>query len=90
MGAFKNLEVLDLGNNGIGGTVPRLDSWFSLVVFRVAGNGLFGMMPEALLQNSMRLVEIDLSRNGFSGTFLFLVNGCILSNCHDLPVGIPT
>jgi len=31
------------------------------------------MMPEALLQNSMRLVEVDLSRNGFSGTIPFLL-----------------
>jgi hypothetical protein len=54
--------------------LPRLDSWFSLSVFRVAGNGLFGMMPETLLHNSMRLVEVDLSRNGFSGIFLFLVS----------------
>ncbi|CAN6176286.1 unnamed protein product [Urochloa humidicola] len=68
VGAFKNLAVLDLSNNGLGGTVPRLDAWFSLEIFRVAGNGLFGMMPEALLQNSMRLVEVDLSRNGFSGS----------------------
>ncbi|XP_062189885.1 probable inactive receptor kinase At5g10020 [Phragmites australis] len=68
VGAFKNLAVLDLSNNGIGGTVPRLDAWFSLEIFRVAGNGLFGMIPEALLQNLMRLVEVDLSRNGFSGS----------------------
>jgi hypothetical protein len=79
--AFKNLVALDLSNNGIGGTVPRLDSWFSLEIFKVARNGLFGMVPEALLQNSMRLVEVDLSRNGFSG---------ILLNCCNLPVGIPT
>jgi hypothetical protein len=65
--AFKNLAVLDLSNNGLGGIVPRLDAWFSLEFFSVAGNGLFGMMPEALLQNSMRLIEVDLSRNGFSG-----------------------
>ncbi|XP_020196431.1 probable inactive receptor kinase At5g10020 [Aegilops tauschii subsp. strangulata] len=68
VGAFKNLEVLDLSNTGIAGMVPRLDSWFSLSVFRVAGNGLFGMMPETLLHNSMRLLEVDLSRNGFSGS----------------------
>ncbi|KAL5197236.1 hypothetical protein ABZP36_000748 [Zizania latifolia] len=68
VGVFKNLEVLDLSNSGIVGMVPRIDAWFSLAVFRVAGNGLFGMMPEALLQNSMRLVEVDLSRNGFSGS----------------------
>ncbi|XP_066395330.1 probable inactive receptor kinase At5g10020 [Miscanthus floridulus] len=68
VGAFKNLAVLDLSNNGLAGTVPRLDAWFSLEIFSVAGNGLFGMMPEALLQNSMRLVEVDLSRNGFSGS----------------------
>lgn len=67
MGAFKNLETLDLSNTGIGGMLPRIDSWFSLAVFKVAGNGLFGMMPETLLHNSMRLVEVDLSRNGFSG-----------------------
>ncbi|KAK1678734.1 hypothetical protein QYE76_039582 [Lolium multiflorum] len=67
VGAFKNLEVLDLSNTGIAGMVPRLDSWFSLSVFKLAGNGLFGMMPETLLHSSMRLVEVDLSRNGFSG-----------------------
>jgi Leucine-rich repeat (LRR) protein len=71
VGAFKNLVTLDLSNSGVAGTVPRLDSWFSLEIFKVAGNGLFGMMPEALLQNSMRLVEVDLSRNGFSGILQF-------------------
>ncbi|XP_052162378.1 probable inactive receptor kinase At5g10020 [Oryza glaberrima] len=68
VGAFKNLEVLDLSNSGIAGMVPQIDAWFSLAVFRVAGNALSGVMPEALLQNSMRLVEVDLSRNGFSGS----------------------
>ncbi|RCV14078.1 hypothetical protein SETIT_2G398100v2 [Setaria italica] len=77
VGAFKNLAVLDLSNNGLGGTVPRLDAWFSLEIFRVSGNGLFGMMPEALLQNSMRLIEVDLSRNGFSGS-LPIVNSTTL------------
>ncbi|KAL6657557.1 hypothetical protein ACP70R_005337 [Stipagrostis hirtigluma subsp. patula] len=77
VGAFKNLVVLDLSNNGIGGTVPKLDAWFSLEIFRVAGNGLYGMMPDALLQNSMRLVEVDLSRNGFSGS-LPVVNSTTL------------
>jgi Ran GTPase-activating protein (RanGAP) involved in mRNA processing and transport len=73
VGAFKNLAVLDLSNNGLAGTVPRLDAWFSLEFFSVAGNGLFGMMPETLLQNSMRLVEVDLSRNGFSGNLVDFV-----------------
>ncbi|EEE67628.1 hypothetical protein OsJ_25200 [Oryza sativa Japonica Group] len=68
VGAFKNLEVLDLSNSGIAGMVPQIDAWFSLAVFRVAGNALSGVMPEAMLQNSMRLVEVDLSRNGFSGS----------------------
>lgn len=78
--AFKNLAVLDLSNNGLAGTVPRLDAWFSLEFFSVAGNGLFGMMPETLLQNSMRLVEVDLSRNGFSGN---LVEFCDLSELES-------
>jgi Leucine-rich repeat (LRR) protein len=83
VGAFKNLAVLDLSNNGLGGTVPRLDAWFSLEIFRIAGNGLFGMMPEALLQNSMRLVEVDLSRNGFSGTYPFLLKCTYLVELCD-------
>ena len=73
VGAFKNLAVLDLSNNGLAGTVPRLDAWFSLEIFSVAGNGLFGMMPETLLHNSMRLVEVDLSMNGFSGNLVEFV-----------------
>ncbi|XP_003559957.2 probable inactive receptor kinase At5g10020 isoform X1 [Brachypodium distachyon] len=90
VGAFKNLETLDLSNTGIGGMLPRIDSWFSLAVFKVAGNGLFGMMPETLLHNSMRLVEVDLSQNGFSGISRFLDNEHALLNFHDLLAWILT
>lgn len=85
MGAFKNLEVLDLSNSGIAGMVPQIDAWFSLAVFRVAGNALSGVMPEAMLQNSMRLVEVDLSRNGFSGIYLPFASQMVLLSLSKMP-----
>jgi Leucine-rich repeat (LRR) protein len=73
VGMFKNLEVLDLGNNTLAGELPSLASWFNLKVLRLCSNGFFGLLPEEIFQSTSHLTEIDLSRNGFTGnSFCFL------------------
>ncbi|KAL0709292.1 hypothetical protein Bca4012_016270 [Brassica carinata] len=68
IGSFKNLEVLDLENNEINGELPRFGSQPGLKILRLARNQLFGAVPEELLQSSIPLQELDLSRNGFTGS----------------------
>lgn len=68
IGLFKNLEVIDLENNEINGELPRFGSQPpSLKILRLARNQLFGEVPKELLQSSIPLQELDLSRNGFTG-----------------------
>ncbi|KAF8080624.1 hypothetical protein N665_0932s0024 [Sinapis alba] len=68
IGLFKNLEVLDLENNQINGELPRFGSQPSLRILKLARNQLFGAVPGELLQSSIPLQELDLSRNGFTGS----------------------
>ncbi|CAN7113956.1 unnamed protein product [Brassica rapa subsp. narinosa] len=68
IGLFKNLEVLDLENNEINGELPRFGSQPNLKILRLARNQLFGAVPGELLQSSIPLQELDLSRNGFTGS----------------------
>ncbi|XP_073044601.1 LOW QUALITY PROTEIN: probable inactive receptor kinase At5g10020 [Primulina eburnea] len=65
---FRNLRVLDLGDNGIGGQLPDFRQLPNLQILRLANNGLYGSVPEDLLQAVVPLVELDLSHNGFSGS----------------------
>lgn len=65
---FKSLEALDLGNNMIGGELPPFETTFNLKVLRLPNNRLFGEIPHQLLTNSVPLLELDLSGNGFSGS----------------------
>lgn len=67
VGMFKNLEVLDLGYNALIGELPSLASWFNLKVLRLCSNGFFGLLPQEIFQSTFHLIEIDLSRNGFTG-----------------------
>lgn len=69
---FRNLEVLDLGQNKLNGELPEFDSMPNLKVLRAGSNFLSGPIPEGLFESGMQLVEIDLSGNGFTGNFKFL------------------
>ena len=64
---FRNLVVLDLGDNQVSGELPSFGSLPSLQVLRLGNNQLFGSIPEELLETSIPLVELDLSNNGFTG-----------------------
>ncbi|KAJ4764724.1 Leucine-rich receptor-like protein kinase family protein [Rhynchospora pubera] len=68
VGMFKNLEQLDLGYNALTGELPSLASWFNLRVLRLGSNQFFGLLPQEIFQSSFHLIEIDLSRNGFTGS----------------------
>ncbi|CAN8236844.1 unnamed protein product [Cochlearia groenlandica] len=68
LGSFKNLEVVDLENNQINGELPPFGSQPSLRILKLARNQLFGLVPQELLQRSIPMQELDLSRNGFTGS----------------------
>lgn len=65
---FRNLEVLDLGDNQITGELPALNSMPNLRVLKLGGNQFFGSIPVELLESSVQLEELDLSGNGFTGS----------------------
>ncbi|KAG6394536.1 hypothetical protein SASPL_145125 [Salvia splendens] len=68
MKLFRNLKVLDLGENEINGELPEFEQLPNLQVLRLGNNQLFGALPTGLLQGAIPLVELDLSVNGFSGS----------------------
>ncbi|XP_011025621.1 PREDICTED: probable inactive receptor kinase At5g10020 [Populus euphratica] len=63
---FRNLEVLDLGDNVINGELPSFGSLTNLKVLRLGNNQLFGGIPEELINGSIPIEELDLSGNGFT------------------------
>ncbi|CAI9271904.1 unnamed protein product [Lactuca saligna] len=65
---FRNLHVLDLGDNELNGKLPSFGSLPNLQVLRLSNTQLFGPIPEELLESLIPLSELDLSRNGFSGS----------------------
>lgn len=65
---FRNLEVLDMGNNTITGQLPSFGALPNLRVVRLASNQLFGSLPNELLESVIPLEELDLSGNGFTGS----------------------
>ncbi|KAF5749943.1 inactive receptor kinase [Tripterygium wilfordii] len=69
IGLFRNLEVLDLCDNQIGGELPSFAALTNLLVLKLANNQFYGPVPEELLESSTRLQELDLSVNGFTGSF---------------------
>ncbi|KAJ7956893.1 putative Receptor protein kinase [Quillaja saponaria] len=68
--SFRNLEVLDLGDNQISGELPSLGPLPSLRILRLGNNQLYGPIPEQLFESSMPVEELDLSGNGFTGSIL--------------------
>ncbi|CAA0839182.1 Probable inactive receptor kinase [Striga hermonthica] len=67
MRLFRNLQVLDLGDNMIGGELPEFGELPNLRTLRLQNNQLSGSVPGELLQGAVPLVELDLSVNEFSG-----------------------
>ncbi|KAK9271647.1 hypothetical protein L1049_002010 [Liquidambar formosana] len=65
--SFRNLEVLDLGDNQLSGELPSFGSLPYLRVLRLRNNQLYGSIPEELLESAIPLMELDLSGNGFTG-----------------------
>ena len=73
---FRNLEVLDLGDNGINGKMPSFGSLTNLKVLRLGNNQLFGGIPEELINGSIPIEELDLSGNGFTGLVILKYSFC--------------
>ncbi|WOG93654.1 hypothetical protein DCAR_0312940 [Daucus carota subsp. sativus] len=65
---FRNLRVLDLGDNQLTGQLPSFGSLPNLHVLRLGNNQLYGSIPDELLENTIPVEELDLSHNGFSGS----------------------
>ncbi|XVE83227.1 hypothetical protein DITRI_Ditri16bG0070700 [Diplodiscus trichospermus] len=77
VGLFKNLQVLDLGDNWIAGELPSFGSLPGLRVLRLGKNQLSGPVPVELLEGSVPLEELDLSHNGFTGS-IHVINSTTL------------
>ncbi|KAL0461194.1 UNVERIFIED_CONTAM: putative inactive receptor kinase [Sesamum latifolium] len=67
MKLFRNLRVLDLGDNGIVGELPDFGQLPNLQVLKLGSNRLSGLVPGGFLQGELPLVELDLSGNEFLG-----------------------
>ncbi|CAI9109276.1 OLC1v1009068C1 [Oldenlandia corymbosa var. corymbosa] len=65
---FRNLRVLDLGDNEIDGELPSVGALPRLQVFKLGGNQFQGQIPVEFLQGQVPLEELDLSGNQFSGS----------------------
>ncbi|KAG0449693.1 hypothetical protein HPP92_027125 [Vanilla planifolia] len=68
MRLFRNVEVLDLGQNQLLGELPSFSSLPNLKFFRAGNNLLSGSIPHDLFGSTMQLMELDLSDNGFTGS----------------------
>lgn len=75
---FRNLRVLDLGDNQLSGELPSFGMLPNLQILRLGNNQLFGLVPEKLLESSIPLQELDLSGNRFSGA-ISVINSTTLS-----------
>ncbi|MQM17950.1 hypothetical protein Taro_050932 [Colocasia esculenta] len=79
---FKNLEILDVGDNQLTGELSSFEALTNLRVLHAGKNQLYGSLPLDLVGSSMALVELDLSGNGFTGKLL------IVSVATDLKYGV--
>lgn len=68
MQLFRNLRVLDLGDNGINAELPTMATLPNLRVLKLGSNQFYGSIPVELLQGPVPLVELDLSNNQFSNS----------------------
>ncbi|CAN4111195.1 unnamed protein product [Withania somnifera] len=75
-----NLEVLDLSNNSLNGSIPACLAELSLTVLHLGGNNLKGNMPGNFSEDCL-LETIDLSYNQLVGKI-----PRSLSNCRNLKV----
>ncbi|KAK8969212.1 putative inactive receptor kinase [Platanthera guangdongensis] len=76
MRLFRNLEVLDLGQNMLTGELPSFGSMSNLKVLSAANNLLYGPISEDLFGDAMHLKELDLSGNGITGMWFRLPKFC--------------
>ncbi|KAM7529227.1 hypothetical protein LguiB_032637 [Lonicera macranthoides] len=90
---FRNLKVLDLGNNQLTGELPSFGWLPNLRVLLLGNNQLYGLIPAELLGISIPLEELDLSGNGFSGS-LQVINSTTLRtlnlSSNELSGQLPT
>ncbi|XP_056159175.1 probable inactive receptor kinase At5g10020 [Syzygium oleosum] len=97
---FRNLEVLDMGNNTITGQLPSFGALPNLRVVRLANNLLFGSLPKELFESLIPLDELDLSGNGFTDSIpeinsttlrtLKLSSNRLSGSLPDLPITCTT
>ncbi|KAL3524695.1 hypothetical protein ACH5RR_013067 [Cinchona calisaya] len=81
MQLFRNLRVLDLGDNGINAELPPMGTLMNLRVLKLRNNNFYGSIPAELLQGPVPLVELDLSANQFSDS-IQEVNSTTLSTLN--------
>lgn len=81
MSLFRNLIVLDLGQNMLTGELPSFGSMSNLKVLSAANNLLYGPISEDLFGDTMQLEELDLSGNGITGRIV-TVNSTTLKSLN--------
>ncbi|GAA0157889.1 transmembrane signal receptor [Lithospermum erythrorhizon] len=63
----KFLEIVDVSNNQISGTIPEISSTLNLKVLNIANNKISGHIPISI-SNLNALEKLDISRNQITGT----------------------
>ena len=63
----KFLEVVDISNNQISGTIPEFSTSLNLKVLNIASNKLTGYIPNSI-SNLAKVERLDISRNQIGGT----------------------
>ncbi|MBA0601584.1 DNA damage-repair/toleration protein DRT100 [Gossypium raimondii] len=61
------LEVIDVSNNLISGTIPEFTEGLSLKVLNIGSNKIAGQIPSSI-SNLIELERLDISRNQITGT----------------------
>ena len=80
--AFEYLNVLDLSDNGLAGTISEINKWNSLQVLNYTSNNLAGSIPTDAMDGWHSLKELHLANNLLDGSIPHTIGA--LSNLKHL------
>jgi len=80
--AFEYLNVLDLSDNGLAGTISEINKWNSLQVLNYTSNNLAGSIPSNAMDGWHSLKELHLGNNLLDGSIPHTIGS--LSNLKHL------
>jgi protein brassinosteroid insensitive 1 len=73
---FSMLQHLDLSDNNIRGTIPRITNCISLQYLDLSSNELSGTVPANMFSACINLTYLNLSSNHFTGNVPTNINAC--------------